>query len=78
MKKRDFKSILMLIKQHIMKRDELVVLPKTEVVGNDFGVIGGTVRSWDCRNVIPHEVILDYCVKENLDVLNIFYDNEEK
>ncbi len=66
MKKRDFKSILMLIKQHIMKRDELAVLPKTTVTAKDMGANPYNVRDWDRRNTVSIISFMYLCVILNL------------
>ena len=76
MKKRDFIEILVALKKYIkVKKNSILV--KNSVVGKELGLKNvGNVTMWEIRNSIPYEVILDYCLKEEINPMNIFYDKK--
>jgi len=70
--KRDFKGILEYLKLHIMVKLGVEVV-KPGVVADELGVEKGLFAVWTHRGFISYEVILDYCLAEGLDPLEVFY-----
>ena len=74
--KRDFKEILVALKKYI-KVKKSVMIVKNSAVAKELGCKNsGIVTMWEIRNSIPYEVILDYCLKEEINPMNIFYDKK--
>ncbi len=78
MMKRDFKGILIYLKKYMrIKLSKQVV--KNVDVAKELGIKNANrVNLWENRNSTPHDVILAYCLKEDINPLNIFFDRKVK
>lgn len=83
--KRDFKAILLHLAKYFKVRYGLKGEINDTFFKNHLGFIADkldmkvsvlSVRRG--RNSIPHEVILDYCLKEEIDPFNVFYDKKAR
>ena len=77
MEKRDFAAILVHLKKYIKIKKDIKGLVQHKHVFGELGVTSQNLTNWTARNSIPYEVILDYCLEEGIDSLNIFYDKSK-
>ena len=76
--KRDFKGIFVYLKKYMGIKKSIKGKVTSKVVAEEFKVKEGRLAVWINRNSIPYEVVLDFCLKEDINPLNVFYDRKVK
>jgi len=76
--KRDFKEILEYLKKYIKIKRSVKSSVTPEMVSKELKMKGSVLSVRTTRNTIPHDVILDYCFREDINPLNVFYDRKVK
>jgi len=76
--KRDFKEILEYLKKYIKIKNSVKGKVEHNQLMKEFSVKSQNLTNWISRNTIPYDVVLDYCFKEDINPLNVFYDRKVK
>ncbi len=78
--KRDYKAILLVIANRLKIRDSLKgdindswLRDKNTLIANYLGCKASNLSVWKKRNSIPYEVILEHCLKEDINPLKVFF-----
>jgi len=76
--KRDFKAILEYLKKYIKIKKKVKTVVTHEILMGELKVKSQNLTNWKSRNTIPYRVVLDYCMREDINPLNVFYDRKVK
>ena len=75
---RDFIGILDYLKQYMKIEHSVKLKVKYQFVAGELKIKIATFAAHKSRNSIPYSSILDYCFKEDINPLNVFYDRKVK
>jgi hypothetical protein len=73
MERLPFSVICEKIREYIKERDGLEQLPTYAVTAKDMGFKFVVMNACRTRNTKWHDITLDYCVRENIDIKSLIY-----